>query len=697
MVTIVLQPAEPWARQWTPGNRVPGAHVSERRHRLPSILLAMVALAGVVAVIATGRLLGGGSTQTGPGMTPTVAPVTSGTTASRPGTTAEQTGPRQWFVSSSGSNSGAGSRQSPLATAEHAASLARPGDSIVLMAGAHDEIVLDGVNGTAAQPIRVIAESGASVSSGSINSLAAFLVKNSSHLEIHDVRVHTALWGFLVEYSNDIDLIDVVSEDVGQEGIKISYYSHHVLVDGATVRRTGLKTDLPYTGEGIYLGSGRNDIQDSVNNVVIRNSEISFTTAEAIDIKAYVHDVVVEGNFIHDIDTFNSGAVVVGIGTRVYPDPAVVIRNNTITRVRATESPYADANCIALSAAATVYNNVLYDCADRGIYVLRDFPNPAARTVNIWFNTVVSNGRFGDIVDEGVAATNLVNNIGSAAPGNVATDTSFFVDPAGLNFRLLPSAGAAIDQGTSISGVRSDSVGAARQSGPAPDYGALELPAQRQSSTSTTTTTPTSTSAPSTVAPPTAPTTAEEPASSPTTAATTTTSTSSARSADVTIRASSAPPAEGGATSDVRSEAPAQTITDESVDAAEPGEPTSTTTPLDGESTSRSADPGSQLVESDAETSTTTVGPQSDGQRPDTADSRPNEAAAQSFDEGAGAAGEGADLDEVPDQLALVDATWSRPAKERRYSLVGVGFAALALVSVGVRVHSHRRRGAADL
>jgi hypothetical protein len=400
------------------------------------------------------------------------APVIAGCVAPR--TTAPEA--QQFWVTQTGDDANPGTGpDAPLRTIERALSLVGPGDSIEIGAGTWPSLGVVGISGTEAAPIVLRAAPGAEgavwFSTGNRLVNAGLVVDGSCSLVLEDLNVRDSLWGLRILGSRDITYRSSEIVDLGQEAITVQRGSRDVLIEGNLITRTGL--ERPRFGEAIYLGSGDDGVHDPTRGVVIRDNELAWITAEAIDVKPRVSDVRIEGNLIHDVATANSGAVVVGIGDLVYDDPGVLIRGNRIWNI-STTSPWSDGNAITLSAPATVVNNVIWNVQHRGILADGDFGNPDARTVRIHHNTVWNWGLVAieAWVTGNPADADIRNNIGPDLPGNVAATAELFVDAAAGDFRLRPTAAAAIGTAAPIDGVTTDIEGTPR--GATPDMGAYQ-------------------------------------------------------------------------------------------------------------------------------------------------------------------------------------------------------------------------------
>lgn len=280
---------------------------------------------------------------------------------------------------------------SPLLDVESALDLAVSGDTIYLAPGIYPPIkIRDTVELTLEpwpdRPGDVI------VTDGDYGRTAALLVEDSARIEIRGLVLTESLWGVMVRRSSEITIEETLVEDVGQEGIHIKDNSRDILIRANTIRETGQRPGGPGDfgfakfGEGIYLGTGGEvDDPDVTSRVVVEENDISATTAEAIDVKPFVREVEIRRNFIHDLTTNTSGAVVVGIGNDLYDDPQVVISENVIWNI-ATSTRFTDGNGIRVSAAATIVANVIFNTEHHAVLADGGFVNVDANTVRLVAN-----------------------------------------------------------------------------------------------------------------------------------------------------------------------------------------------------------------------------------------------------------------------------------------------------------------------
>ena len=335
-----------------------------------------------------------------------------------------------------------------------------PGGTIVLGPGVHPPIHLDGVAGDPTRPLRIVGAEGAVVRGESHSADAALLITGSTHLEIRDVRAEHALWGIMVESSQNIEIVQNVIQDIGQEAIRVRDGSSHIQIIENTISNTGRRTDIASpNGEGIYIGTGTPSGVDVVTEIDILRNNIFGVADEAIDIKLAVSDVRIADNRISDVATATSGAIVIHLNAPPNAvDPNIILERNIIRDVTRT-SPYLDGNCIVAATTVTIVNNIIHGCEHRGIYLRGE-----GGIATILHNTLIDTGTEGALVDEFPSSTVVSqNNLGLSGEENHApVSVDDLADPSTENYRPLSE--TSIPSTTPSVGVVDDFVGSERPS-----------------------------------------------------------------------------------------------------------------------------------------------------------------------------------------------------------------------------------------
>ena len=224
------------------------------------------------------------------------------------------------------------------------------------------------------------------------------LIEDSSNVSVTNLQTERNLWGVRVLGSTDVVVASNTLLDTGQEAIHVGEHSTCIRLEGNRIDVTGQRSGGKDYGEGIYLGTA--DTHDGgefdvVSDVTIVGNHISNTTAEAIELKSSVENVVIRENLVHDIEVHSGGAISVGIGERTF-DADVIIEENAIWNVT-TRSRWADGIGIRLSSSAVVRSNVVFNTADYGV-LLDENIRPVDGSVAIEGNLIFSTGR-AEVVD----------------------------------------------------------------------------------------------------------------------------------------------------------------------------------------------------------------------------------------------------------------------------------------------------------
>jgi hypothetical protein len=301
------------------------------------------------------------------------------------------------YVSPEGSDENEGrSPDRPLRSLQLAVERAQPGDTVLVSEGAYSPVVVDKKSDLV---VLVAPESIVEIVGDGYERETGVLIRDSEGISISGLSVTSVLRGIRVESSTDVDLEAVRVHDIGQEGIAFTRRSSRLRLRDSIIEMTGRRPgdngELPYSafGEGVYLGTGGlldDGSVDVVTDVLIENNQISQTTAEAIDVKASVEDVVIRWNRIHDLDVDSGGAIAVGRGIREY-SADVLIEQNVIWSI-GTSGRYSDGNGMLISSTGVIRNNAIFDVEHRGILVDDDLRAAEQGTLVIEENWIASTG-----------------------------------------------------------------------------------------------------------------------------------------------------------------------------------------------------------------------------------------------------------------------------------------------------------------
>ena len=356
----------------------------------------------------------------------------------------------------------------PGADAEEVVNAASPGDVICLRAGEFARLIIEN-SGQEGAPITVRAYPGErQLAKVVADSGYSIRLNEADHVEIEGLWLDGAIHQGLYVYHSDyvIGRFNKVT-NVGQECMRFKFSDFGAFAYN-TVQTCG--TNGP-NGEGIYVGSGDEE-GDDTHGVTIVGNDVSDTHDEGIELKGSTYDILVEGNRVHDLTCRDGGGIVVtssDYGAGGTWDTGHVVRGNIVWNVQ-TSTSYKDGNGINARRGAHVYNNVVYGNQHFGIRV--DDKWGQGGLVEVHHNTMCDNGISGVAVFNDTDV-DLRGNIGADEADNIACDPAAFADPSGGDYRLLPSAAAALDGAPDLD-IDIDIDGAPRPAGAGFDFGAYE-------------------------------------------------------------------------------------------------------------------------------------------------------------------------------------------------------------------------------
>lgn len=190
---------------------------------------------------------------------------------------------------------------------------ARPGASIALADGVYQGLFVASVDGTQEQPIFLCGSPDAVLDGGGPKSSDAERVggrsgedagKYALHLDgvsswrLVGFAVRNSQKGVMADGTTDSVIHGLTVSDTGDEAIHLRNTSTDNVVEGNTIRRTGLRK--PKYGEGVYIGTAESNWDadtsrtdgepDASDRNVIRYNDIAETTSEAIDVKEGTSD-----------------------------------------------------------------------------------------------------------------------------------------------------------------------------------------------------------------------------------------------------------------------------------------------------------------------------------------------------------------------------------------------------------------------
>jgi hypothetical protein len=183
----------------------------------------------------------------------------------------------------------------------HALAAVTPGSTIVMAPGTYSGRFVASVSGTASAPITLCGRRDSVIDGGPIKLGYSFYLQKVDWWRVIGFSVQGGQKGVVADHANHVLISRLYVHDVGDEGIHLREFSSDNIVEGNTVSNTGLLSTK--FGEGIYVGSASSNWctytqcrPDNSDRNVIRNNDISHTTAENIDIKEGTSGGVIQGN-----------------------------------------------------------------------------------------------------------------------------------------------------------------------------------------------------------------------------------------------------------------------------------------------------------------------------------------------------------------------------------------------------------------
>lgn len=335
----------------------------------------------------------------------------------------DQPGLCTYFVSTEGNDSNTGrSEAQALESISAGVDVLLAGDTLCLMSGIYPApLMVDDKLGTEAHPIVIRAIPGSEgqvvIQDGPRSKWTGLSVTNSSHVHVLNLDIQRVLRGIQFNSVTGGIISGNVIANVEQEAIRVGALtgsdgvsgapSSHIKVNGNVISKTGRRSGMNAAGieyrdfgEGIYIGTGKYD-GDDTHDIIVSNNVISETTAESIEIKPYTYDITVSENRISNVTLPYSAAISVAIGPESIRNGNFLIEENSIHHVKSRQ--YTVAGIVVGQGNAMIRNNTVWDVeGGRGIRIYTTFAFPGARTVTIQGNTVWNPGSDRSIaIDDG--------------------------------------------------------------------------------------------------------------------------------------------------------------------------------------------------------------------------------------------------------------------------------------------------------
>jgi hypothetical protein len=195
-------------------------------------------------------------------------------------------------------------RVSSVSELAEALATARPGETIVLAAGAYSGDFVATVSGRPAAPITLCGPRDAVIEGLSGRHGYSLYLKGASWWRLEDFTVAGGQKGVVADgVSHDL-FYGLYVHSTGDEAIHLRAFSSNNVISHCVIRRTGLL--VQFFGEGIYVGSAHSNWcrytscrPDKSNNNKIIDNNISGTSAENIDIKEGTTGGLIIGNHLN--------------------------------------------------------------------------------------------------------------------------------------------------------------------------------------------------------------------------------------------------------------------------------------------------------------------------------------------------------------------------------------------------------------
>ncbi|APW59888.1 DUF4082 domain-containing protein [Paludisphaera borealis] len=406
-----------------------------------------------------------------------------------------------FFVSPTGSDTGAGTAAAPWKTLQHAADTVQAGDVVDVKAGSYAGFIM-GWNGpqsgTAAAPITFKAEPGATINARNSKTPDAIDLENVSYITITGFTIAPA-----------------PSEGNWRTGVRAAGGGTGVVISNNTIQlrsidqcgvMTSFTTDLLVQGNttsggwdtGIYVANSAvrpvvvgNTISNVLGNGILLNGDVSNGGVGVIP------NAVVQNNVIHDVGMGGSLAKY-GAGSAIDLGGVQnsVISNNLIYNAHAKGITLAQLQASQSSTNNLVINNTVMVAADgQGALRLADASTGNTILNNVLYSANVNGTLTGSAasltgltMDYNAVSSNFSVNDGDSFLSLAAWQSqykqdvhSFLLDPAKafvnttLNDYHPSATSPLIDVGTSQKAPTTDLDGKPRPSGKGVDIGAYEL------------------------------------------------------------------------------------------------------------------------------------------------------------------------------------------------------------------------------
>ena len=244
-----------------------------------------------------------------------------------------------YVVSTSGSDSNAGSEAAPWRTIQHAADNVSAGDTVLIRGGSYNEAVEVKVSGSAAGGYITF-----------MNYAEEIAVLDGANLANPDSIIGINITGqsYLIIKGLEIRNYTTTTPNAAPMGIAVSGASHHIEVRDNHIHH--IETHAPVDGD--LMGADAHGIAfygdtapDSIHDIIIDGNhlhDLILGSSEALVVNGNVENFTISRNNVHDTD--NIGIVMIGFEDTA-PDPAYdrardgVVSENIVYNVDSATNP----------------------------------------------------------------------------------------------------------------------------------------------------------------------------------------------------------------------------------------------------------------------------------------------------------------------------------------------------------------------
>ncbi len=367
-----------------------------------------------------------------------------------------------------------GSQSTPFATIGYALRRIAGGDTILIKQSAApydigNGIFIFGPSGTAQNPTQLKAFPGHTPHLRGVGNKGRFALDGIQHWVVEGLEISNLNHVFAVRNSAaNITVRNCNFHDSGNQLVHVHTNVSNVLFEGCTLTAGG-SIGTNNNGEGFYVGN--NSGNDFTNNITIRGCTINGMKHEGIEFKADTHDCIAEDNVVSNcVANFDFGRWSISAHAKVAwgQSPNHIIRRNTILN----HGGFGTGAAILAQVGSQICNNVVYSVFSPAYAV--ETGGSGGDTIYIWHNTFdIPEAR---AIHNLGGALSIGNNIGPSTNGNLAFNSSFFLNSANHDYHLVPASAPVNAGGTVPFQLANDFAGVARV---APfDIGAFEYSGQ---------------------------------------------------------------------------------------------------------------------------------------------------------------------------------------------------------------------------